>query len=76
LYEYAGVPLAQLQKQLTPLQRMVIVKEVKRQKEEAENNTHQSGPTMNSAAGAGGVPASGGGGMSGQTIEYVNEGAD
>lgn len=70
--EYAGVPLAAEQKQLTPLQRMIVVKEAARQKEEAEKQTDspgRGGPTMNSAQ-------TGGGRMTGETVEYVNEGAD
>lgn len=73
MQEYAGVPLAAEQKRLTPLQRMVIGKEAMRQKEKAEEDSkgpgRGGGPTMNSAQ-------TGGGRMSGETVEYVNEGAD
>lgn len=73
LSEYADIPLAKTQADLTPLQRMVILKEVERQQEEADNkNPHGGGskPMMNSHPAAGGV-----GGMTGETVEYVNEGA-
>lgn len=68
--EYAGVPLAETQKDLTAFQRIVIQKEVKRQKEEQEkkqNNPH-SGQTMNSHPQAGNS-------IKGETVEYVNENA-
>lgn len=73
-----GVPLAQEQKELTPLQRMVITKELQRQSEEIEEKQqgaggHHSagGQTLNSKAP--GTPARNPGGMQGETVEFVNE---
>lgn len=77
LSEYAGVPLAETQKDLTPLQRMVVQKEAQRQYEEAQDGQdgHTShgghgGDMMNSHPKAGGA----GNKMTGETVEYVNEG--
>lgn len=68
--EHGGVPLAKTQKDLTPLQRMVILKEAERQQEEAEQQ--QGGQTpgsgiKNNAVGAGNA-------VQGDTTTYVNEG--
>lgn len=72
----ARVPLAQTQKELTPLQRMVLQKAIKEKNERIENET--------GGGGAGGTqmrrnqhPAAGGAGgsMTGETIRYVNESA-
>lgn len=71
-----GVPLAETQKDLTPLQRMVLIKEAERQAEEAQSGGHGSGRggshVQNSLAGS----PSGGGGISGDTVTYVNEGVN
>jgi hypothetical protein len=70
----AGVPLADTQKELTPFQRLVIVKELERQHEESQSNQRgggRPGPIKNSKAssrGGGGM-----GSMQGETIKYVNE---
>lgn len=74
----AGIPLAQEQKQMTPLQRMVITKEVQRQSEEAEQARNGRGAagsnqTLNSKAP--GTPGRSPGGMEGETVEFVNENA-
>lgn len=76
--DYADVGLAETQKDLTPLQRMVITLEAKRQHEEAqeEGQANQqpaasgSPQVMNSRA------QPGGGTKSGETITYVNESAN
>lgn len=72
--EQANIPLAETQKDLTPLQRMVLQKEMERQQEERDSggqasSTHQP---MNSAS-----PnvTPNGNTISGETVEYVNEGA-
>lgn len=75
--DYANVPLAETQKDLTPLQRMVIEKEAKRQQDEAQGNHGGHG-----SAGRGGkmnpkaARKTGGGsqGIQGETVTYVNEG--
>jgi len=75
--DYADIPLAETQKELTPLQRMVITLEAKRQHEEAQEehggtHSHGSGGSpqvMNSRA------QPGGGTVSGDTTTYINEGA-
>lgn len=51
---------------------MVIQKEAKRQQDEAEKEAKQDQTLGNSAAG--GMQSGVGGGMQGETIEYVNEG--
>lgn len=74
--EYGGVPLAKTQKELTPLQRMVIQLEAERQHEEAEKG---SGGPSGASGGTGQVMNSRslpGGGGSGETITYVNDGVD
>lgn len=71
LADFAGVPLVAEQKDLTPLQRMVLLKEGERQMEEAEKDSH---------GGGGQIPNShhhpGGGAMSGETVTYVNQSAE
>lgn len=76
--DYADIPLAETQKELTPLQRMVITLEAKRQHEEAEEQGGQAG----GAQGVGTNPQMmnsraqpGGGTISGDTTTYINEGA-
>lgn len=69
--EHGGVPLAETQKDLTPLQRMVILKEAQRQQEEAEqqrNNQTPGSGIKNNAVGAGNA-------VQGDTVTYVNEGS-
>lgn len=70
----AGVPLAQEQKELTPFQRMVIVKAAQKEQEEIEKQ--KSGTSGRGGAGPSTNPAGmpGGGTHQGQTIRYVNEG--
>lgn len=70
-----SIPLAETQKELTPLQRMVLQKELKREQEESQSGrggapgaTTSGGTRLNSAAQ--------GNTVSGETIEYVNEGTD
>lgn len=71
--DYGGVPLAQEQKELTPLQRLVILKEAERQQEEAEREAQQQqGQTAIPNSAASGSPM---GNASGETIEFVNENA-
>jgi len=75
--DYAGVPLAETQKELTPLQRMVIEKEAKRQQEEADNGQHGHGSAGTSAGRMNPKAAhktGGPSGMEGETVEYVNNG--
>jgi len=66
----AGIPLAPSQADLTPFQRMVLIKELERQHEEAQDN----------GAGAGSSPSpvnqmrSPGGGGNGETTVYTNDG--
>lgn len=69
----AGVPLAETQGELTPLQRMVIEKVLERQNKEMENAEQRGGRSMtpNSAAPSHGAGQS----VSGETVEYVNENA-
>lgn len=71
--EHGGVPLAKTQKDLTPLQRMVILKEAKRQQEEAENNQQGGGVPgsgiKNNAVGAGNA-------VQGDTVTYINDGTE
>lgn len=65
----AGIPLAKTQRELTPLQRMVLTMGMQEAQKEAKN---QQAPAQNSlAAGTGGA---GGNKMSGETVKYVNEG--
>lgn len=67
----AGIPLAETQKELTPLQRLVIQKELKRRQEEMEEERSGGGghgQIQNSHPQAGQQ-------IQGETIEYVNEGA-
>jgi hypothetical protein len=69
----AGVPLADTQQELTPFQRLVIVKELERQQEESQSNQRgggRPGPIKNSKASSHG---GGMGSMQGETIKYVNE---
>lgn len=71
-----NVPLAETQKELTPLQRMVMEMGLEKMQEEAEaqsGTTAGSGvnPTQNSLSGASGNST-----MSGDTITYVNEGVN
>lgn len=63
--EYGNVPLAPSQRELTPLQRLVIQLEAKRQHDEASSG--DTPPVQNSMAKPGAT-------MQGETIEYVNEG--
>jgi hypothetical protein len=77
----AGVPLVESQAELTPFQRICILKELERREEQkqAQMNGHGS-------AGAGAGASHGavnrlrqpnaGGGMGGETITYVNEGTE
>lgn len=74
----AGVPLAGSQRELTPLQRMVLVYALEEQQEEMEEAQQggrgsAGGMTQNSMAPGARSPASGT--MSGDTVTYVNEGA-
>lgn len=72
----ADVPLAETQKQLTPLQRMVITMTLEEAQDEAGA---QQGPARNSlAAGSAGGPgpSMGGNKLSGETVTYVNEGTN
>jgi hypothetical protein len=76
--DIGGVPLAETQKDLTPLQRMVLIKESERQAEESQNGRGSGragggGHVQNSLAGG---PSGGGGGISGETVTYVNEGVN
>lgn len=69
-----NVPLAETQKELTPLQRMVMELGLEKMSEEVDaqtGGTAGSGvsPTQNSLAGASGNST-----MSGETVTYVNEG--
>jgi hypothetical protein len=73
--EKAGVPLAQEQKELTPFQRIVIVKAAQKEQEEIEKQRSGSSGTRTSStpsANPAGMP--GGGTKTGQTVRYVNEG--
>lgn len=79
--DYADIPLAETQKELTPFQRMVITLEAKRQQDEAQEENPQA------AGGAGRTAQTsnpqimnsraqpGGGTKSGETTTYINEGA-
>jgi hypothetical protein len=73
----AGVPLEQTQKELTPLQRMVITLGAEKMQEEAQNE-QGSGPRTGGNAQVGnslaGGAGSGAGSIQGETVEYVNEG--
>lgn len=73
LSEQAGVPLAETQKKLTPFQRMVLLKEMERQQEEARN---QNNTTSSPSGGLNPSGMSGGGRISGETVKYVNEGVN
>lgn len=66
--DYANTPLAPTQKELTPLQRMVVIKEAERQHDEAQGSGASTGGQRNPRAG---------GGMSkqGETVTYVNNGS-
>lgn len=76
--DHAGVALADTQKDLTPLQRMVITLEAKRQHEEAQQEGGAGGQPR--ASGSPQVMNSqvqpGGGTKSGDTVTYVNESAN
>lgn len=69
----AGIPLEPTQKELTPLQRMVITLGTQKMHEEAESGAPRGGghgskpPVQNSLAGGGDT-------ISGDTVTYVNEG--
>lgn len=65
LSDRAGVPLAETQKEMTPLQRMVILKELERQQDESQSGGM---PAKNSHPGAGRS-------VQGNTTTYVNDGA-
>lgn len=70
--EKGGVPLAETQRDMTPLQRQVLTLALKERQEkieeEAPNNAGNSG-------GVGTRNARSGGKMSGETVQYVNENA-
>ena len=65
----AGVPLVESQKELTPFQRTVLLKELSRQNEQAQN---QSGGTPNAAGQVNQLRQPRGGG--GETTVYTNDG--
>lgn len=64
----AGIPLAPTQADLTPFQRMVLIKELERQQEEADQQD-QAG-SMPGRANRMHQPHGGG---QGETVTYVNE---
>lgn len=65
----AGIPLVESQKDLTPFQRTVILKELQRQQEEAQSQKQQN----QSPGRANKLYNSQGKG--GETVTYVNDGA-
>lgn len=65
----AGIPLAPTQADLTPFQRMVLVKELARQHEEADDGHGQAPGAVNT------MKAPHGGGR-GETVTYTNTHAD
>lgn len=67
----AGVPLVESQKDLTPFQRMVLLKELERQK--AESQQQQSGSSGQSSPGQVNQLRQPRGG-SGETVTYTNDG--
>lgn len=78
--DYADIPLAETQKELTPLQRMVITLEAQRQHEEAQEAGPQSAGGGHTNAGTNqqimnSRAQPGGGTISGNTTTYINEGA-
>lgn len=70
LADFAGIGLEPTQRDLTPLQRMVLQKEAKRQMDEAQRESG-GGPGAGQQ-----IPNShyqpGGGSISGETVTYVN----
>jgi hypothetical protein len=64
----AGVPLVDSQKDLTPFQRTVILKELERQEAEAQRNGGGASPGQTNR-----LHQPGGGGR-GETVTYVNDG--
>lgn len=71
LADSAGIPLAQEQRDLTAYQRMVLIKEIERQHEDADSPGHggHGGNIPNAAASGGGQQ------IKGETVEYVNSNA-
>ena len=71
LSDKAGIPLAEKQEDLTPLQRHVITLTLKEEQEEVERRTNNAGGGGRSRAPNPARKPRGGG--SGQTTTYVNE---
>jgi hypothetical protein len=80
--DQAGIPLVSEQAELTPFQRIFILKEVQRQQEKAEQggghggHGHGAGGNQRLNSKAPGTPSHGGGNtIQGETVEIINEGA-
>lgn len=63
----AGVPLVESQKDLTPFQRMILLKELERQEEASQSGQAHSPGQVNQLR----QPRGGGG----ETVTYVNDGS-
>ena len=63
----AGVPLVETQKDLTPFQRTVLLKELQRQQEDQPNSSGSAPGQVNQLR----QPRGGGGG---ETVTYTNDG--
>lgn len=70
LSDQAGIRLAPEQRLLTPFQRMVLLLEMQRQQEEADNQNNLGSRTPNSAHQSGGGSM---GNIGGETVTYTNE---
>jgi hypothetical protein len=68
----AGIPLVESQADLTPFQRMCILKELERQQAQAQ----QGGPGGAAPAGTVNELRQPRGGGRGETVTYVNEGSE
>lgn len=78
----AGVPLVQTQKDLTPFQRLVLQKELKRRQDKIDEQRQGTGagtaggtPQIKNSKAQPGGGTGGMGAVQGETVEYINEGS-